>query len=332
MRNIVGMVEQVGATSATVLITGQSGTGKEVIADAIHAASPRRDRPLIKISCAALPDSLLESELFGYEKGAFTGANVRKEGRFEMANGGTLFLDEIGEITRAIQVKLLRVLQDGKFERLGGTRTIHTDVRIITATNKDLPQEIANHRFREDLFYRLNVINIDLPPLRGRKDDIPLLAMYFLSVYAEKNQKNIEGFSEDAMGALVSYDWPGNVRELENVIERAVVFTNTNLVPLSVLPQVMPAFAESQHSLTFKIGMPWHELERQAIAIALAHTRGNKPMAARLLGVAIRTIYRRLNREREKQGRQEESGEFKDGETIAEALTAVKRKCASAGA
>jgi two-component system response regulator HydG len=332
MHNIMRMVEQVGASSATVLITGESGTGKEVIAEAIHAASPRLDRPLIKISCAALPDSLLESELFGYEKGAFTGANVRKEGRFELANGGTLFLDEIGEITPAIQVKLLRVLQDGKFERLGGTRTIDTDVRIITATNKDLQQEIANHRFREDLFYRLNVINIHLPPLRDRKDDIPLLAMYFLKMYAEKNQKNIEGFADDAMRALIYYDWPGNVRELENAIERAVVFTNTKLVQLSALPQVMQAFAELRHSLTFKIGMPWHELERQAIAIALAHTRGNKPMAARLLGIATRTIYRHLKRDADVRETQEDLGEFKNRETIAEPLAAVKRKSVSVGA
>jgi two-component system response regulator HydG len=295
MRNIVQMVEQVGPSSATVLITGESGTGKEVVAEAIHAASPRKDRPLIKISCAALPDTLLESELFGYEKGAFTGAGTRKEGRFELANGGTLFLDEIGEVTLAIQVKLLRVLQDGKFERLGGTRTVDTDVRIITATNKDLQHEIKGGRFREDLFYRLNVINIHIPPLRERRDDIPLLAMHFLRLYAAKNQKNIAGFSEDAMRALISYDWPGNVRELENAVERAVVFTNTNIVPLTVLPQFMPAFAESLHSLTFKIGTPLRELERQAIEIALAHARGNKPMAARLLGVAPRTIYRHLD-------------------------------------
>jgi two-component system response regulator HydG len=332
MKNIVCMVEQVGASSATVLITGESGTGKEVIAEAIHAASPRRDRALIKISCAALPDTLLESELFGYEKGAFTGANIRKEGRFELANSGTLFLDEIGEITPAIQVKLLRVLQDGKFERLGGTRTTETDVRIITATNKDLQQEIANHRFREDLFYRLNVVNIHLPPLRDRRDDIPLLATYFLKVYAARDQKNIEGFSEDAMRALMSYEWPGNVRELENAIERAVVFTNTKLVQLSALPSLMQPVAESRHSLIFKIGMPWHDLERQAIRIALAHTRGNKPMAARLLGIATRTIYRHLNRDREEPEQEEELVEFKDGETIAEPLAAAKRKSASVGA
>ena len=215
MRNIVRMVEQVAPSTATVLITGDSGTGKEVIADAIHSASPRRLKPLIKVSCAALPDTLLESELFGYEKGAFTGANTRKEGRFELANGGTLFLDEIGEISPAVQVKLLRVLQDGKFERLGGTRTIDADVRIIAATNKDLHKEVEEKRFREDLFYRLNVINIRIPSLRERKEDVQLLAMHFLKLYADKNNKPIESFTEEAMLALTSYDWPGNVRELD---------------------------------------------------------------------------------------------------------------------
>ena len=296
MSNIMEMVAQVGPSSATVLITGESGTGKEVIADALHASSPRRDRPIIKISCAALPDTLLESELFGYEKGAFTGAAARKEGRFEMAHGGTLFLDEIGEISPAVQVKLLRVLQDGRFERLGSNRTIETDVRIITATNKNLQQEISEHRFREDLYYRLNVINIHLPPLRDRKSDIPLLAMHFLRKYADKNQKEIRGFSEEAMEALTSYDWAGNVRELENAVERAVVFTNTDMVPLSVLPQFLPGFAETRHSLTFRIGTPLSELESRAIEIALAHTRGDKALAARLLGVSPRTIYRHLDR------------------------------------
>ena len=297
MRNIVRMVEQVAPSTATVLITGESGTGKEVIADAIHAASPRRLKPLIKVSCAALPDTLLESELFGYEKGAFTGANARKEGRFELANGGTLFLDEIGEVSPAIQVKLLRVLQDGKFERLGGTRTIDADVRILTATNKDLHKEVEEKRFREDLFYRLNVINLRIPALRERKEDVQLLAMHFLKLYADKNNKPIESFTEDAMLALTSYDWPGNVRELENAIERAVVFTNGKQIPLSVLPQNVSAFAESRHSLTFKIGTPLRELERKAIDITLHHTRGDKNMAARLLDIATRTIYRHLERQ-----------------------------------
>src|SRR5204862_5269671 len=222
MRNVARMVEQVAASTATVLISGESGTGKEVIADAIHSASPRRDKPIIKVSCAALPETLLEAELFGYEKGAFTGANARKEGRFELANGGTLFLDEIGEISLAVQVKLLRVLQDGKFERLGGIRTIDADVRILVATNKDLHKEVEEKRFREDLFYRLNVINIQIPSLRERKEDVQLLAMHFLKLYSDKNKKPIEGFTEEAMLALTSYDWPGNVRELENAVERAV--------------------------------------------------------------------------------------------------------------
>jgi len=313
MRNIARMVEQIAPSTATVLIMGESGTGKEVIADAIHVASPRRARPLIKVSCAALPETLLEAELFGYEKGAFTGANARKEGRFELANGGTLFLDEIGEISPAVQVKLLRVLQDGKFERLGGTRTIDADVRILGATNKDLHHEVAERQFREDLFYRLNVINIRIPPLRERKDDVQLLAMHFLKLYSEKNQKPIEGFSEDAMLALTSYDWPGNVRELENAIERAGVFTSGKLASLTVLPQSVSAFAEPRHSLTFKIGTPLRELERKAIEITLQHTRGDKNMAARLLGIATRTIYRHLEREGQENGAGDD-----DSESVAE--------------
>jgi two-component system response regulator HydG len=315
MRKISAMVEQVAPSTATVLITGESGTGKEVIADAIHAASPRCDKPLIKVSCAALPETLLEDELFGHEKGAFTGAHARKAGRFELANGGTLFLDEIGEVTPAVQVKLLRVLQDGKIERLGGTRTIDTDVRIIAATNQNLQQEVENHRFREDLFYRVNVVRLDVPSLRARKEDIPLLAMHFLKLYSDKNQKYIEGFSEDTMLALTSYDWPGNVRELENAIERAVVFANGERVPLSVLPHNVSAFAENRHSLTFKVGTPIRELERQAINITLQHTRGDKNMAARLLGIATRTIYRHLER-REQEDQQER--EVPDPEAVAE--------------
>ncbi|HLH32430.1 MAG TPA: sigma-54 dependent transcriptional regulator, partial [Terriglobia bacterium] len=313
MSNIMQMVSQVAPSAATVLITGESGTGKEVVAEAIHAASPRRDKPLIKISCAALPDTLLESELFGYERGAFTGASARKQGRFELANGGTLFLDEIGEVTPAVQVKLLRVMQDGRFERLGSNQTIESDVRIITATNKDLAKEIKEQRFREDLFYRLNVINIHLPPLRDRKADIPILAMHFLRIYTEKNNKNIQGFSEDALQALVAYDWPGNVRELENAIERAVVFTNTETVPLSVLPLFLPHFAEVRHTLQFKIGMPLLELERQAIEIALAHARGDKAVAARLLGVSPRTIYRHLKEKESPDAPDEKSTEASEG-------------------
>ena len=307
MRAIAKMVEQVASSTATVLITGDSGTGKEVVADSIHASSPRHGKPIVKISCAALPETLLEAELFGYEKGAFTGANARKEGRFELANGGTLFLDEIGEISLAVQVKLLRVLQDQKFERLGGTKTIDADVRILAATNKDLQKEVEEKRFREDLFYRINVINLRIPALRERKEDIPLLAMHFLKTYADKNGKKIDGFSEDAMLALTSYDWPGNVRELENAVERAVVFSSGNLVPLSVLPQSVSAVGTLRHSLTFKIGTPLRELERQAIDITLQHARGDKHLAARLLGIATRTIYRYLEKEEDESAETSES-------------------------
>ena len=307
MRAIAKMVDQVASSTATVLISGESGTGKEVVADVIHTSSPRRGRPIVKISCAALPETLLEAELFGYEKGAFTGAAARKEGRFELANGGTLFLDEIGEISPAVQVKLLRVLQDQKFERLGGTRTIDADVRILAATNKDLQKEVEEKRFREDLFYRINVINIRIPSLRERKEDIPLLAMHFLKTYADKNGKKIDGFSEDAMLALTSYDWPGNVRELENAVERAVVFSSGNLVPLSVLPENVSAVGSLRHSLTFKIGTPLRELERQAIDITLQHARGDKNLAARLLGIATRTIYRYLEKEGEESAETVES-------------------------
>jgi two-component system response regulator HydG len=295
MRDIMRTVEQVGESVATVLLSGESGTGKEVVAEAIHEASPRRDQPLIKLSCAALPDSLLESELFGHERGAFTGARSEKAGRFELANGGTLFLDEIGELSLSTQVKLLRVLQNGQFERLGGTRTIQSDVRIIAATNRDLQREIAEQRFRVDLYYRLNVVDIHLPPLRARKEDIPPLATYFLERYAEKNGKRITGFSEEAMRALMANEWPGNVRELENTIERAVVFTNSETIGLSALPQVQSGCAELRPHVTFRVGMRLGDLEKQAIKAALTHARGNKPMAARLLRVGLRTIYRHFD-------------------------------------
>lgn len=307
MRHVQSIIDQVAPTTATVLITGESGTGKEVVADAIHAASPRASRPLVKVSCAALPETLLEDELFGHEKGAFTGAHARKEGRFEMASHGTLFLDEIGEIPPSVQVKLLRALQEGQIEPLGGTRTIDTDVRFIAGTNRDLENDVREGRFREDLFYRLNVIHIKLPALRERRDDIPLLAMHFLRRYADKNDKVIEGFDDDAMRALCSYDWPGNVRELENAVEHAVVFTRGDRVPLAVLPEQISVFGEARHSLTFRVGTPLRELEREAIDITLQYTRGDKNAAASLLGIAARTIYRHLEK-RDEAGHPAESG------------------------
>ena len=218
MQHVFEIIDQVAPSRATVLITGESGTGKELVADAIHQRSPRASGPFIKLHCAALAESLLESELFGHERGAFTGAMARKDGRFSLADGGTLFLDEIGEISPSIQVKLLRFLQEHEFERVGGTQTLRVDVRIIAATNRNLVEEVAKGRFREDLFYRLNVVALEMPPLRDRRTDVPALAKFFLDKYSRENGKTIEGFAPETLELLASYDWPGNVRELENAI------------------------------------------------------------------------------------------------------------------
>ncbi|HEX7551204.1 MAG TPA: sigma-54 dependent transcriptional regulator, partial [Candidatus Methylomirabilis sp.] len=293
------LVGQVAPSTATVLIQGESGTGKELIAGAIHHGSPRYDRSLIKLSCAALPETLLESELFGYEKGAFTGAVARKEGRFELADGGTLFLDEIGELTPAMQAKLLRVLQEGEFERLGGTHTIKVDVRLVAATNADLATLVHEKRFREDLFYRLNVITIPLPPLRERQEDIPLLAHHFLRCFAAKNAKVIAGFTEEALDVLQTYAWPGNVRELENVVERAVVLTRSPLITPADLPETLTGSEQAARHLVISIGTPLEEVEDRLIEETLRYTRGDKTLAAKLLGIATRTIYRRVKGEAE---------------------------------
>ena len=297
IRQTLEMVQQVAPSSATVLLLGESGTGKELFARAIHEASPRRDRPFVAVGCAALPESILESELFGYEEGAFTGARRRKEGRFEMAHGGTLFLDELGEMSGTTQVKLLRVLQEGELERLGGTRTIQVDVRIIAATNKRLEAEVAAGRFREDLFYRLNVISIELPPLRDRDDDVPLLAHHFLQHFSKKNAKPMRGFSREALEALADHRWPGNVRELENTIERAVVLAKTDAVTPEDLPPSLRGAARQAKTVTIPLGMPLDEIERKLIHETLKLTRGNKRLAAQLLGTSTRTIYRKLEQE-----------------------------------
>ncbi|MBI2114523.1 MAG: sigma-54-dependent Fis family transcriptional regulator, partial [candidate division NC10 bacterium] len=239
MLRTLELVNQVAPSTATVLIQGESGTGKELIANALHHGSPRRARPFIKVNCAALPETLLESELFGYERGAFTGAVARREGRFELADGGTLFMDEIGDLSLATQAKLLRVLQEGEFDRLGGTRTLKVDVRLVVATHADLARLVQQKRFREDLFYRLNVITIQIPSLRERREDIPLLAQNFLGRFATKNAKTITGFTDEAMDLLQSYAWPGNVRELENVIERAVVLTRGSMISPADLPETL---------------------------------------------------------------------------------------------
>ncbi len=299
-RRTMDVALQAAASDATVLLLGESGTGKELLARTIHDHSARGSKGFVAINCAAIPESILEAELFGYEKGAFTGATQRREGRFEAASSGTLFLDEIGEISRHVQVKLLRVLQEGEIERLGGGgKTRRIDVRIVAATNVNLAEEVKAGRFREDLFYRLNVIPVSVPPLRDRRDDIALLAQHFVHVYAEKNGKAISGCSPTATERLIEYGWPGNVRELENAIERAVVLTRAGhtVIDEEALPREIrdatPGTAAAS-ALTFPIGMPLAEIEMRVIHETLRHTRGDKRLTAKLLGIATRTIYRRL--------------------------------------
>lgn len=296
-RKICEMVEQVAPARATVLITGESGTGKELIASLVHRLSPRAERPLITLNAAALPATLLEAELFGYEKGAFTGAQQRKPGRFELADGGTLFLDEISDMPMEVQVKLLRVLQDGTFERLGGTRTLQVDVRLVAATNKDLAQEVEAQRFRLDLYYRLNVITLQLPPLRERREDIPLLVAHFLRKYAEQNHKEVTAIQQQALQCLQAYHWPGNVRELENVIERAVVLAQGPTVGSAELPDhlqeqepALPSHDQSGPPLNGTLA----DIERAAIAHALQQSGGNRQAAARALNIGVATLYRKL--------------------------------------
>lgn len=298
IQGVLRIVEQVAPSTATVMIEGPSGTGKELIAEALHALSPRRDRPLVKVNCGAIPETLLEAELFGYERGAFTGAAGRKDGRFALAHGGTLFLDEVGTLSLPIQAKLLRVLQDGTFEPLGGTRSIQSDCRIIAATNADLQQEVRANRFREDLYYRLNVITIRMPVLRDRPGDVPLLASHFLARYAARNNKLIDGFSADAAAALRRWDWPGNIRELEHVVERAVVLAPGREIGLAELPDDLVEAAGMKPdgdagTVQIPVGTPLEEAERILINDALRRTGGNKVRAAGLLGISARTIYRK---------------------------------------
>jgi two-component system response regulator HydG len=315
-RRTMDIVMQAAPSEATVLLLGESGTGKELLARALHDNSARAKGPFVAVNCAAIPESILEAELFGYEKGAFTGAATARDGRFEAAHGGTLFLDEIGEISRHVQVKLLRVLQEGEIERLGGGgKTRRIDVRIVAATNVNLAEEVKGGRFREDLYYRLNVIPVSVPPLRDRRDDIPLLAQHFVQVYAEKNGKAISGCSPAAIERLSEYGWPGNVRELENAIERAVVLTRAGhtVIDEDALPREIrdasPGTA-SATSLTFPLGMPLAEIEMRVIHETLRHTRGDKRLTAKLLGIATRTIYRRL----EQSGEGTDAGDEHDEE------------------
>ena len=306
-RNIIGRsramvklletVAQVAPSEATVLITGESGTGKEMVAGAIHFNSSRKNGPFVKINCAAITETLLESELFGHEKGAFTGAYKRKEGRFHQAHKGSLFLDEISEMSLGMQVKLLRVLQEREITRVGGEEVIKVDVRIIAATNKDLFEEIKSGRFREDLYYRLNVVTLNMPPLRDRKEDIPLLAQHFLTIFSETNNKIIKGFTPQAMDRMLKYDWPGNVRELMNAVERGVVLSTGDYLNEEGLPLIlrdMPLTGEILPSNDIPSDMPLNEVEKATILKTLEVTGGNKSETARRLGITRKTLHKKL--------------------------------------
>jgi two-component system, NtrC family, response regulator HydG len=283
-----------------VLISGESGTGKEMIAGAIHYNSPRRDGPFVKINCAAITETLLESELFGHEKGAFTGAYRRKEGRFRQAHNGSLFLDEISETSLAMQVKLLRVLQEREVTRVGGDEAVAVDVRIIAATNKDLLAAIQEGRFREDLFYRLNVVSLRMPPLRERSEDVPLLAQHFLERFSGRNRKTIRGFTPQAMDRLLRYIWPGNVRELMNAVERAVVLARSDILTeedFSTIGETQGPSSEAERELEPASGrVSLEEMERATILRTLEETGGNKSEAARRLGITRKTLHKRLKK------------------------------------
>ena len=308
MQNIIGRspamiglletVAHVAPSEATVMITGESGTGKELIAGVIHYNSPRKDGPFVKINCAAITETLLESELFGHEKGAFTGADRRKEGRFYQANQGSIFLDEVSEMPLTMQVKLLRVLQERELTRVGGEKVIPVDVRVIAATNKDLVDLKSRGLFREDLYYRLNVVSLEIPRLRERRDDIPLLARHFLEIFAEKNKKEIKGFTPKAMDQLVRYDWPGNVRELMNAIERAVVLARTDYLDDQDFSILQPLLQEPAPALSDfdNIGIPLEEVEKAAILRMLESVAGNKSEAARRLGITRKTLHKKLKK------------------------------------
>ena len=293
LNRVRALIEKAAPSKANVLITGESGVGKELVAKSIHDQSSRKDKPFVIVHCAALSETLLESELFGYEKGAFTGAEAQHKGRFEVADGGTIFLDEIGEINQATQIKLLRVIQEKAFERVGGTQRINVDVRIVAATNRNLEDEVKNGRFREDLFYRLNVVRIPLPPLRERKDDIPLLLHAFLREFNIENEKNIAGFDNRAKAAIMKYSWPGNIRELRNCVESAVVMCTGDEIKIDDLPASVREKGEEK-TISIPIGMSLDEAELVIIQENLAACNGNKTKCAELLGIGRKTLHRKL--------------------------------------
>ncbi len=301
MRELIDMLAMVAPSEATVLITGESGTGKELIAKAVHYNSDRKDGPLVIVNCAAITETLLESELFGHEKGAFTDARKRRDGYFMQADGGTIFLDEIGEMSPLMQAKLLRVIQEREIHRVGGEETLKVDVRLVTATNRNLEEEVVSGRFREDLYYRLKVVQLHVPPLREREEDIPLLAHHFLQKYAEKNRRVVKGFTPGAMDTLLKHPWPGNVRELENTVERAVILLRGDYVTERELPFGMASGPASATGSPVQAEIPaegrsLEEIEREAILATLESTGGNKSEAARRLGITRKTLLKKLRK------------------------------------
>jgi len=303
-RNIIGksekmvkifeLIRHIAHYDSSVLIIGESGTGKELIANAIHYNSPRATLPFIKVNCASLSEGIIESELFGHEKGAFTGAIASRKGRFEMAHQGTLFLDEVEDIPLSTQIKLLRVLQEGEFERVGGNKTVKVNLRIIAAGNRDLQEAVRKSTFREDLYYRLNVVNMKIPPLRERREDIPFLIQFFMERFNKKYGMKVRGVSQKAMNLLIHYAWGGNVRELENTIESAMVINNPEILDLPHLPHEIRDFRAEQEAVPFKVGTSLQDMEREMLVQTLKATRGNKKKAAELLGINVRTIHRKI--------------------------------------
>jgi two-component system, NtrC family, response regulator HydG len=296
MKELLETVAMVAPSEATVLIMGESGTGKELIANAIHQNSPRSSYPFIKVNCAALPETLLESELFGHEKGAFTGAVSRRQGRFHLAHKGSILLDEIAEMSMATQSKILRVLQEREFEPIGSSETFKVDTRIITATNKNLQEEVRANRFREDLYYRINVVNLTVPSLRDRREDIPLLVVFFLKRYAKKNHRNLKGFTPKAMDLLMRYDWPGNIRELENVVERSVIMMRGDFITPDEFPDVLKSLDPEYEQISAEMlsGKSLKEMEKAMIMRTLQETDGNRTHAAEILGISRRTLQLKL--------------------------------------
>lgn len=293
MQHVMEVVGSVAPKNVNILLTGETGTGKEMIANAIHYNSPRSARPLIKVNCAAFNEGVLESELFGHEKGAFTGAIATRVGRFELADGGTIFLDEIGDISPSTQIKLLRVLQEREFERVGGNQTIKVDVRVIAATNRDIKTLVEDGRFRDDLYYRLNVVHMGLPPLRERKEDVPLLVSFFINKLNEEKGYHIKGISKEAMQILLHYRWPGNVRELENALESAMALAEKEVIEAKYLPSFLLLSPAEDRSFVHFEGKSLEEIEREAIRFTLVKSEGNKTRAARMLGIGLRTLQRK---------------------------------------